>query len=65
MRLYRESGYSSSRFCKEMNINDPILKRWLEKASAPAGQVEVVVEEKLPESLTMKIHLPSGIECEP
>ena len=65
VQLYRQSGYSASRFCKEMNLGYPTLKRWLENETAKVSLVEVVVEELVPaESLSMNIRLPNGIECE-
>ena len=65
VQLYRQSGYSASRFCQEMNLGYPTLKRWLENETAKVSLVEVVVEELVPaESLSMNIRLPNGIECE-
>jgi transposase-like protein len=65
VQLYRQSGYSASRFCKEMNLGYPTLKRWLGNESAKVSLVEVVVEEKASaESLSLTIRLPNGIECE-
>lgn len=29
LELFRQSGLSASRFCKEMNLSYPTLKRWL------------------------------------
>jgi transposase-like protein len=65
VQLYRQSGYSASRFCKEMSLGYPTLKRWLGNETAKVSLVEVVVEEIVPtESLRMNIRLPNGIECE-
>ena len=65
VQLYRQSGYSASRFCKEMSLSYPTLKRWLGNETAKVSLVEVVVEEIMPaESLSMNIRLPNGIECE-
>ena len=65
VQLYRHSGYSASRFCKEMSLGYPTLKRWLENETDKVSLVEVVVEEIVPaESLSMNIRFPNGIECE-
>jgi transposase-like protein len=65
VQLYRQSDYSASRFCQEMGLSYPTLKRWLGDETAKVSLVEVVVEEIVPaESLRMNIRLPNGIECE-
>ena len=65
VQLYRQSGYSVWRFCREMNLGYMTLKRWLENETTKVNLVEVVVEEIVAaESLSMNIRLPNGIECE-
>lgn len=64
VQLYRQSGYSATRFCQE-GLSYPTLKRWLGNETAKVSLVEVLVEEIMPaESLSMNIRLPNGIECE-
>lgn len=65
VQLYRQSGYSVWRFCREMNLGYMTLKRWLGNETTKVNLVEVVVEEKAPANfLSMNIRLPNGIECE-
>jgi transposase-like protein len=63
--LYRQSGYSIYRFCKEMNLGYETLKRWLEEERPKVSLVEVTAGDAPPtKSITMTIRLPNGIACE-
>jgi len=65
VELYRQSGYSVWRFCKEMNLGYETLKRWLKEEPPKYGLVEVTVGDTPPvESVTLTIRLPNGIVCE-
>ena len=65
IELYRQSGYSIYKFCKEMSLGYETLKRWLEKEPAKVNLVEVSVEDATPaQSFTLTIRLPNGIACE-
>jgi hypothetical protein len=65
IELYRQSGYSLYRFCKEMNLGYETLKRWLEKERPKISLVEVTAGDVTPaKSITMTIRLPNGIVCE-
>ena len=63
--MYRQSGYSLYRFCKEMNLGYETLKRWLDNETPKISLIEVTADEATPaEPITMTIRLPNGIACE-
>lgn len=61
LQLFGQSGYSASRFCKEMGICYRTLKRWLSKQSPRFDLVEVANPI---ESSALRVLLPNGIRCE-
>lgn len=65
IELYRQSGYSIYKFCKEMSLGYETLKRWLKNEPAKVNLVEVSVEDATPEqSFRLTIRLSNGIACE-
>lgn len=67
MELYRQSGYSVWRFCKEMNLSYETLKRWLRDRTPGHGLVEVTAAAGAPpeqSSVRLSVRLPNGIVCE-
>ncbi|MDQ8184195.1 transposase [Pelagicoccus sp. SDUM812002] len=63
VELFRQSGLNASRFCKEMNVSYPTLKRWL--GPQPAKTVEFVeVGEAEPNDARLSVALPNGIWAE-
>ena len=63
LELYRQSGYSASRFSREMKISYATLKRWLEPVTQDVNLVEVSSCGFPSASSQMAIRLPNGIEC--
>ena len=63
LQLFGQSGYSASRFCKEMGICYGTLKRWLSKRSPRFDLVEVANPIAV-ESAALRVLLPNGIRCE-
>lgn len=65
IELYRQSGYSIYRFCKEMNLGYETLKRWLENETPKVSLVEVTVSEApVDHSIQLAVRLPNGLVCE-
>ncbi|MDQ8183899.1 transposase [Pelagicoccus sp. SDUM812005] len=63
LELFRQSGLNASRFCKEMNLSYPTLKRWLGPAATkPVQFVEVGGAE--PGEGRLSIALPNGLWAE-
>ncbi|MBD5778227.1 transposase, partial [Pelagicoccus sp. NFK12] len=63
LELFRQSGMNASRFCKEMNVSYPTLRRWLGPESAkPVQFVELDGAERGEGSLS--VALPNGIWAE-
>ena len=63
LELFAQSGYSVSRFSKEMGVSYATLKRWLGGERPRFDLVEASVP--LPGAATaLRVRLPSGIECE-
>lgn len=63
LQLFGESGYSASRFCKEMGICYGTLKRWLSKRSPRFDLIELASPVAI-ESVALRVLLPNGIRCE-
>ena len=66
VQLYRQSGYSAWRFCKEMKLGYMTLKRWLEEEAPKVSLVEVsAVDQPAGESsISLRVRLPNGLVCE-
>lgn len=65
VELYRQSGYSVWRFCKEMNLSYETLKRWLGEQSPNYSLIEVTpAEAPVDRSIQLAVRLPNGIVCE-
>jgi len=63
MELFRQSGLNASRFCKEMNLSYPTLKRWLGPSPTKVVQFVEVGEDESNEA-RMSVALPNGIWAE-
>ena len=63
LQLFGESGYSASRFCKEMGICYGTLKRWLSYRPPLFDLLEVASPVAI-ESAALRVLLPNGIRCE-
>jgi transposase-like protein len=56
LELFRQSGLNASRFCKEMNVSYPTLKRWLGSGPAePVQFVELAGEQATGQRLTVAL----------
>jgi transposase-like protein len=64
VELYRQSGYSVSRFCREMELSHATLKRWLGRSPARACFVEVSADSLSRVSASLVARLPNGISLE-
>ena len=65
LELYRQSGLSHGRFCKEMELSFTTLKRWLQVDRAKYSLVEVKsIEVPIKRSVRLSVHLPNGLVCE-
>ncbi len=65
LELYRQSGYSVSRFSSEMRISYATLKRWLKPKIEPSVKlVEVESDPVSSSSASLIVRLPNGIACE-
>ena len=63
LELFRQSGMNASRFCKDMNLSYPTLKRWLGASAAdPVRFVEIGEAESSEGRLS--IALPNGLWAE-
>lgn len=63
LELFRQSGLNASRFCKEMSLSYPTLKRWL--GPAPANPVQFVeIGEAESNDGRLSVALPNGIWAE-
>ena len=61
--LFRQSGTSATRFCKEQGLSYPTLKRWL--GPAPRESVSFVeIGEVPPNAGRMSVALPGGLWLE-
>jgi len=63
LSLFDQSGYSASRFCKEMGLCYGTLKRWRSRESPRVDLVEVANPVGI-ESASLRVFLPNGIQCE-
>lgn len=60
VELFRQSGQSATRFCREMNVSYPTLRRWLgPEPSKPVRFVEI--GEADPGVGRLSVALPSGL----
>jgi len=65
LELYRQSGMSHWRFCKEMDLGYETLRRWLKADTAKYSLVELkAVEVAAKRSVRLRVHLPNGLVCE-
>lgn len=65
VELYRQSGYSIWKFCREMNLGYMTLKRWLEEEAPSYSLVEVTTAgEPTKASIGLSVRLPNGLVCE-
>ena len=66
VQLYRQSGYSVYRFCKEMNLGYETLKRWLKEETPRYSLVEVTAAAAGPldRPIELAVRLPNGLVCE-
>ena len=63
--LFRQSGMSHWRFCKEMDLGYETLRRWLNEENFHFSLVEVTVAETTPDrSVNLTVRLPNGLVCE-
>ena len=63
VELFRQSGMNASRFCKEMNVSYPTLRRWLgPEPSKPVRFVEI--GEADPCGGRLSVALPNGLWAE-
>jgi transposase-like protein len=62
-QLFDQSEYSASRFCQEMGVCYPTLKRWLRGESPRVNLVEVTTAASS-NTVALRVRLPNGIECE-
>ena len=65
--LYEQSGYSVSRFCREMDLCYATLRRWLDQSGESGSKVEFVEVESeaaVSKGLEARIVLPNGIGIE-
>jgi protoporphyrinogen oxidase len=63
IEFFRQSGLSASRFCKEMKLSYPTLKRWLGPSPTKAVQF-VEIGEADSRDARMSVALPNGIWVE-
>ena len=61
--LFRQSGLSATRFCKEQGVSYPTLKRWLGPSHGEAVSF-VEVEELRSNVSRMRVALPGGLWLE-
>jgi transposase-like protein len=65
VELFRQSGMSHWRFCKEMDLGYETLRRWLKEESSHLSLVEVTAAEApLDRSVELTVRLPNGLACE-
>ncbi len=65
LELFRQGGLNASRFCKEMGLSYPTLKRWLGPSPAPAKPVQFVeVGEAESSDGRLAVALPNGLWAE-
>lgn len=63
MELFRQGGLNAARFCKEMKLSYPTLKRWLGPGpTKPVRFVEIAGEQEAGGRLS--VALPNGIWAE-
>lgn len=63
LELFRQSGLNASRFCKEMKLSYPTLKRWL--GPGPSKSVQFVeIAEPRSEDGRLTVALPNGLWAE-
>jgi transposase-like protein len=63
LQLFDQSGYSASRFCREMGVCYATLKRWLGRESPRVNLIEVATATSS-NAVALRVRLPNGIECE-
>ena len=63
LALFDQSGYSASRFCKEMGLGYGTLKQWLSRGSPRVDLVEVASPSGL-DGVSLRVFLPNGVRCE-
>lgn len=65
VELYRQSGYSIWKFCREMNLGYMTLKRWLEEEAPSYSLVEVTAADAPKDRrVQLTVCLPNGLVCE-
>ena len=65
LELYRQSGLSHWRFCKEMDLSFTTLQRWLQVDRAKYSLIEVKpIGAPIKRSVRLSVHLPNGLVCE-
>jgi|GEM_PF-1231090 len=63
LELFGQSGLNASRFCKEMKVSYPTLKRWL--GPKPSRQVQFVeIGEADSSDARLSVALPNGLWAE-
>jgi len=63
LALFNQSGYSASRFCKEMGLCHGTLKRWLSKGASRVDLVEVAGPAGF-DGVSLRVYLPNGVRVE-
>jgi len=63
LALFDQSGYSASRFCKEMGLCHGTLKRWLSRESSGVDLLEVAGPADM-DGVSLRVFLPNGVRCE-